>query len=43
MISVLAFVPPNNVENAFDQLSAFIQNQYVIAADRVLDYFEDNT
>ena len=38
----LAFVPPNNVQNSFDQLAALIRNQYGNGADGVLDYFEDN-
>ena len=42
MISALAFVPPNNVQNSFDQLVALIHNQYGNGADGVLDYFEDN-
>ena len=42
MISALAFVPPNNVQNSFDQLVALIHNQYGDGADGVLDYFEDN-
>ena len=42
MISALEFVPPNNVQNSFDQLAALIRNQYGNGADAVLDYFEDN-
>ena len=42
MISALAFAPPNNVQNSFDQLLALIRNQYGNGADGVLDYFEDN-
>ena len=42
MISALAFVPPNDVQNSFDQLAALICNQYGNDADGVLDYFEDN-
>ena len=42
MISALEFVPPNNVQNSFDQLAALILNQYGNGADAVLDYFEDN-
>ena len=42
MISALEFVPPNNVQNSFDQLAALIRNQYGNGADGVLDYFEDN-
>ena len=42
MISALAFLPPNDVQNSFDQLAALIRNQYGNATDGVLDYFEDN-
>ena len=42
MISALVFVPPNDVQNSFDQLAALIHNQYGNGADGVLDYFEDN-
>ena len=42
MIIALAFAPPNDVQNSFDQLAALIQNQYGNGADGVLDYFEDN-
>ena len=42
MISALAFVPPDDVQNSFDQLAALIRNQYGNGADKVLDYFEDN-
>ena len=42
MISALAFLPPNDVQNSFDQLAALIRNQYGNDADGVLDYFEDN-
>ena len=42
MSSALAFVPPNDVQNSFDQLAALIRNQYGNGADGVLDYFEDN-
>ena len=42
MISALAFVPPNDVQNLFDQLAALIRKQYGNGADGVLDYFEDN-
>ena len=42
MISALAFLPPNDVQNSFDQLAALIRNQYGNGADKVLDYFEDN-
>ena len=37
-INALAFVPPNNVQNSFDQLAALICNQYGNGADGVLDY-----
>ena len=42
MISALAFVPPNDVQNSFDQLAALICNQYGNGADGVLGYFEDH-
>ena len=42
MISALAFVPPNDVQNSFDQLAVLIHNQYGNGADGVLDYFKDN-
>ena len=42
IISALAFLPPNDVQNSFDQLAALIRNQYGNDADKVLDYFEDN-
>ena len=42
MISALAFVPPNDVQNSFGQLAALIRNQCGNAADRVFDYFQDN-
>ena len=42
MISALAFVPPNDVQNLFDQLAALIRKQYGNGADGVLDYCEDN-
>ena len=42
MISALAFLPPNDVQNSFDQLAALIRNQYGNGTDGVLDYFEDN-
>ena len=42
MISSLAFLPPNDVQNSFDQHAALIRSQYGIDADGVLDYFEDH-
>ena len=42
MISALAFLPPNDVQNSFDQLAALIRNQYGNDADGVLDYFVDH-
>ena len=42
MISVLAFLPPSDVQNSFDQLAALICNQYENGADGVLGYFEDH-
>ena len=41
MIAALAFVPPNDVTNAFDDLAVVIRNQYNMGADIVLNYFED--
>ena len=41
MIPALAFIPPNDVVNAFERLINLIRNQYGDAADRVLGYFED--
>ena len=38
----MAFVPPKDVQNSYDQLAALILNQYGNGADGVLDYFEDN-
>ena len=42
MISALAFVPPHDVQNSFNQVVALIRNQYGNGADGVLDYFEDS-
>ena len=41
MIPALAFIPPNDVVNAFERLINLIRNQYEDVADRVLGYFED--
>ena len=41
-IRALVFVPPNDVQNSFDQLAALICKQYGNGADGILDYFEDN-
>ena len=41
MIAALAFLPPQDVVNSFDQLCVVIRNQYNEDADEVLDYFED--
>ena len=41
MIAALAFVPPFDVENAFEELAFEIRNRFNIEADNVLDYFED--
>ena len=41
MIAALAFVPPQDVVNSFDELCVAIRNQYDGDADKVLDYFED--
>ena len=40
--SALAFVPPNDAQNSFDQLAALIRKQYGNFADGILDCFEDN-
>ena len=42
MITALAFLPPNDVQNSIDQLAALIRNQYGNGTDGVLYYFEDN-
>ena len=41
MIAALAFVPPHDVGNSFDELCVVIRNQYDGDADKVLDYFEN--
>ena len=41
MIAALAFVPPQDVVNSFDEHCVVIQNQYDGDADEVLDYFDD--
>ena len=41
MIAALAFIPPCNFGNAFERLYEVITNTYSIAADAVLNYFED--
>ena len=41
MIAALAFMPPQDVVNSFDELCVVIRNQYDGDADEVLDYFED--
>ena len=41
MIAALAFVPPFDVEDAFEELALEIRNRFNIEADDVLDYFED--
>ena len=41
MIPALAFIPPNDVVDAFERLTDLIRNQYGDATDGVLDYFED--
>ena len=40
-IAALAFIPPGNVSNVFERLYEVIRNTYGIAADAVLDYFEN--
>ena len=41
MIPALAFIPPNNVVDAFERLTDLIENQHGDATEGVLDYFED--
>ena len=41
MIPALAFIPPNDIVDAFKRLTDLIRNQYGDATDGVLDYFED--
>ena len=41
MIPALAFIPPNDVVDAFERLTDLIRNQYGDATDGALDYFED--
>lgn len=41
MLSALAFVPPQNVEDGFDALTDFIRNIYNNEIDDLLEYFED--
>ena len=41
MIAALAFFPPQDVVNSFEELCVVIRNQYDGDADEVLDYFED--
>ena len=41
LIAALAFVPPQDVANSFDQLFVVIRNQYDGDADKVLSYFVD--
>ena len=41
MIAALAFVPPHDVVNSFDELYVVIRNQYDGDAGKVLNYFED--
>ena len=38
----MAIVPPNEVQNSFDQLATLIPNQYGNGTDGVSDYFGDN-
>ena len=42
MIGALAFVPPNDVIDSFDNLAQDIRNEYGQDMDDILDYFEDN-
>ena len=41
MITALAFLPPQDVVNSFDELCVVILNQYDGDADEMLHYFED--
>ena len=41
MIAAVAFVSPQDVENAYIQVSTLIRKRYPGHADEVLDYFED--
>ena len=41
LLYFLAFVPPHDVANSFDELYVVIRNQYDEDADEELDYFED--
>ena len=41
MIAALAFLPPQDAINSFDELCVVIRNQYDGDADEMLDYFED--
>ena len=41
MIAALAFVPPRDVVNSFNELCVVIRNQYDGDTDEVLDYFGD--
>ena len=41
MIPAFAFIPPNDVVDAFERLIEVIRNQYGDETDGVLDYFED--
>ena len=42
MIGALAFVPPNDVIDSFDNLAQDIRDEYGQDMDDILDYFEDN-
>ena len=42
MIPALAFIPPNNIVDAFERLTDLIRNQCGDATDGVLDNFEDS-
>ena len=41
MIAALAFLPPQDVVNSFEEFCVVIRNQYDGDADEVLNYFED--
>ena len=41
IIAALAFVPPHDVVNSYDELCVDIRSEYDRDADKVLDYFKD--
>ena len=42
MIAAVAFVPPNDVTDVFEELSEVIRNSCNADADGILDYIEDS-